>query len=396
MKFIDSLLEGKVILRTREAIERQLAILARKMIFSHGEVNPFKIFVMTYDNGYTCNPSYIIDEIVRRNLPVEIVFVTPSKGKPRGLDRMPSTVKKVKRGSAAMFKEQATSKIWIDNALNCVWYRMPKKKSQVYINTWHGSLGIKKLSGNKHWLRIAKQCKKKTDYCVTNSVFEENVFRQTFWPTTPFLKFGHARNDILFDQASFPIVSERVRSFYGIDPEKKILLYAPTFRDNGNTSCFNLNYEVVKNALEDRFSGQWVILARMHFKNRSLGREMESNDWFINATDYPEMQDLLVAADAGITDYSSWAYDYVLTRKPLYLYTPDISDYDQERGFYYNLDTTPFPRAETNDDLVSAITSFDNEEYLNRVDTFLQEKGCYETGHAASLVVDKIEEILGI
>ncbi len=271
MKVIDNLLEGKVILRTRENIENKLALLARKVMFSRGEVNPRKVFVMTYDDSYTCNPSYIVDEIVRRHLPAEIVFVVPSKGEPRGIDRIPPSVKLVKRGSARMFREQATAKIWIDNALNCLWYSVPKKKEQVYINTWHGSLGIKKLSGDDHWLSIAKRCKNTTDYCITNSQFEENVFRHTFWPYTPFLRYGHARNDLLLNKQASAEISAKVRSYYGIDSNKKILLYAPTFRDNGNTHFFNLDYQGVKNALEERFSGEWVICARMHFKNRGGG-----------------------------------------------------------------------------------------------------------------------------
>lgn len=108
------------------------------------------------------------------------------------------------------------------------------------------------------------------------------------------------------------------------------------------------------------------------------------------------MQELMVAADAGITDYSSWAYDFVLTHKPLFLYTPDLKDYNQARGFYYNLNSTPFPLSETNDDLVSNIRHFDDVVYQYDVDEFLKDKGCYETGKAAQLAVDKIQKILGL
>lgn len=351
---------------------------------------------MTYDNSYTCNPSYIVDEIVRRNLPVDIVFVAPGDGsQPRGIDRIPPSVRLVRRGTAKMFREQATSRIWIDNALNCLWYQMPKKKNQVYINTWHGSLGIKKLSGDQHWLQIAKRCRTTTDYCITNSQFEEDVFRHTFWPHTPFLRYGHARNDILLNHEAAADVSAKVRSYFGIDADKKILLYAPTFRDNGNTRFLNVDYQRVREALEERFSGEWVILARLHFKNRKDVR-FHAHDCLVDATDYPEMQELMVAADAGITDYSSWAYDFVLTGKPLFLYTPDIDDYNQDRGFYYNLDTTPFPLSRTNDGLASSILAFDDAAYQRDVQRFLKGKGCYESGHAARLAVDKIQKLLGL
>lgn len=86
------------------------------------------------------------------------------------------------------------------------------------------------------------------------------------------------------------------------------------------------------------------------------------------------MQELLIAADVGITDYSSWAYDYMLTRRPLFLYTPDLRDYDQERGFYYSIDTTPFPRSENNSELLESIKSFDAGQYEHDVEDFLKKK----------------------
>lgn len=396
MKMVDNLLEGKLLLRIREKIERKLGVLARIVLFSHGAVDEKKIFFMTFDSSYTCNPSYIADEIVRRNLPVQLVFVRPGKGEMIGFSRVPECVKLVKRGTAEMFREQASSKIWIDNALNCLWYHIPKKKNQIYINTWHGSMGIKRLSGNDHWLKIASKCDKTTDYIITNSTFEEGVFRESFWPSTKLLQYGHPRNDILFDHSASEKLAASVREFFQIEGDKKLLLYAPTFRDSGNTRCYNVDYGRLKAALDKRFGGDWVILVRMHFKNRSISKRLKQSDWLINATAYPDMQELIVASDAGLTDYSSWAYDFVLTGRPLFLYTPDLADYDQDRGFCYDIDTTPFPRSETNDALVASVENFDEKLYHENVQRFLDERGCYEHGDAASRVVDKIQELLQI
>ena len=108
----------------------------------------------------------------------------------------------------------------------------------------------------------------------------------------------------------------------------------------------------------------------------------------------PDMQKLITVADFGITDYSSWAYDYLLTRRPLFLYAPDLKKYNDSRGFYYPLETTPFPISESNEQLQQAILSLDIEKYQAACDAFLAEKGCVEDGHAAERVVDKIEELL--
>lgn len=390
-----------------------LGILARKILYSHGDVQSNKIFVMTFDDRYTCNLKYIVDEILHQELPVEIVWVAPRKGK-INRENYPEGVKLVRRGSYSMHQEQATAKVWLDNALSCVWYYTPKKANQVYINTWHGSMGIKKLSGNKGWLRRARRCNKLTDYCVTNSTFEENVFRDTFWRDVPCLTYGHPRNDILFKNELAQELREKVlRHILGCKEDlqdeqalllqeeslksasqKKLFLYAPTFRDTGRTDFKVLDYERLKIALEKRFGGEWIILVRTHFKDRAQKMSIQFNDWLMNASTYGDMQELLAVVDMGMTDYSSWAYDYILTKRPLFLYAPDLDLYDQGRGFYYPLESTPFPLAKDNDELETAILGFDESRYQADVNHFLADKGCYEDGHASRRVVEKLKEVM--
>ena len=406
----------RTLTRLRRKLDFVLGFCIRKLVYSRGKIQQNKIFVMTFDDSYTCNPKYIVEELLRQKLPVEIVWVIPSKGKVKK-DSFPEEVKLVRRGSYTMYEEMGSAKIWLDNALNCVWYGMPKKKGQIYINTWHGSMGIKKLSGNRTWLHRARRCKKLTDFCVSNSVFEEQVYHGTFWPGVPCLKFGHARNDILFQEERWLELRKRVFDFFFpqlktragvLSPEevenpkeirwtdKKLFLYAPTFRDSGKADFQSVDYDRLKAALEKRFGGEWVILVRTHFKDRSRKANIKFGQWLKDASQYPDMQELLAVVDMGMTDYSSWAYDYILTRRPLLLYVPDLDDYDQSRGFYYPLESTPFPLARDNDELESKIIEFDEDCYLKRVDEFLQDKGCYEDGYAAKKIAEKIKEAVGI
>ena len=145
------LLDGNLLLKARKHLDRQFTYAMRNIILRFRKVQNNKIFISTYDNNYTCNPSYIADEIVRRNLDVDIVWVGPKKGIIKSFAKMPHSIRVVKRDTVEMYEEQASARIWIDNALNCVWYGIPKKRNQVYINTWHGSMGIKRLSGNRFW-----------------------------------------------------------------------------------------------------------------------------------------------------------------------------------------------------------------------------------------------------
>ena len=97
------------------------------------------------------------------------------------------------------------------------------------------------------------------------------------------------------------------------------------------------------------------------------------------------MQELLAVADAGITDYSSWAYDYVLTRRPLFIYATDLDQYDQGRGFYYPLTETPFSISQNTDEL--------SENNQARIDDFLAKKECVDDGHASERIVGLIKQV---
>lgn len=371
----------------------EIAAVFRRIAFCRGSIQPNKVFFMTYDGKYACNPKYIADELIRRKVPVELVWAI-SKNE-TDLASYPPEVRLVRRQSKEMYREMASSKVWIDNALNCVWDNMPKKKDQVYINTWHGSMGVKRLRGNKMWMFRARRCKKRTDYCVTNSRFEENVFRETFWPNTPFLRVGHPRNDLLFaPEEQHRLIREKVASRFQLKPGQRILLYAPTFRDDGDLSCYNIKYSKLKSSLEERFGGDWIVLIRAHFKNRRSFQCAFVYDWIKDASQYQDMQELMIAADAGITDYSSWAYDYVLMKKPMFLYVPDSEKYNNERGLYFPLESTPFPIAHTTDELVEKIAQFNEEHYRERIKGFLDEKGCYEIGEASAKIVELIWELI--
>lgn len=384
------LANGNLFTKIGKKIDYISGIFFRNIIYRFGKIQNNKLFVMTFDNNYTCNPSYIVDELLRRDADLDIVWVVNKKSR---IENFPESIRLVNRGSFAMFEEMATSKVWLDNALNCVWYYMPKKENQVYINTWHGSLGIKRISGNRSWLAKARQCKRKTTYCISNSSFEDMVYRDTFWPKTPIKEFGHARNDIFFDKKLIKKITSKVHSFFGLDDDVNILLYAPTFRDDGDITCFDIDFNKLHKAIEKKFGGKWAILLRMHYKNVDKANQiLEECPDVLDATQYPDMQELMVATAIGVTDYSSWAYDFVLTRRPLFIYASDREKYVDARGFYYSLESTPFPVAENNDTLMNAIESFDYNTYKDKAEEFLKGKGCIEDGNASKRCADLILE----
>ena len=381
-------------------IDRMIGSLARKFFMIKVPVENNKIMFMTYRNDYDCNPKYIAERILEEGLPYDLVWAVPGKGSMKK-GNFPSEIRRVRRGSFEFYQELASAHIWVDNSLNCVWTPVPKKKEQVYIETWHGSMGLKRVGNNdvknKRWLKAAKRATSRVDYCISDSMFENQVYRETHWPTAEILEYGHPRNDILvdLDEEKRRLLKERVAEMLEFDLEAKVLLYAPTFRDSGTLECYDIDFERLFDALKKRFGGDWVVLYRLHFHDRNKLPDLDESLPMIDATGYLDMQELLAIADAGITDYSSWCCDYVLTGRPCFIYARDLESYNTERGLYYPLEETPFPIATDNEELEQAILSFDEERYLEDRDEFLRARGCWEDGHAAEKVVEKIKEIIG-
>lgn len=378
-------------------IDEGVGVITRYAVMSNKEIIPNRIVFSTFQNSYTCNIKYIIQEIIRQELDYEMILIVDKKcyNNPDFYE-IPEKVKLVERNSVASFLALATAHFWVDNAINCIWKNIPKKKGQIYFNTWHGSLGIKKLSGNEYWRKVARRGNKVIDYFITDSVFEENVFKNSFWPDVKCLKYGHSRNDIFFDKEKMQELKKKVYNFYELEENVKIALYAPTFRDNkSDVSAICINCEKLKNVLEEKFGGNWKVMTRLHFhnaKNQKTKDAFSKYEGIIDAGDYNDIQELMAAADIGITDYSSWIFDFCLTRKPAFIYAKDIKKYMNDRGFYYPLSETPFSIADGDDALCNNIMQFDESKYKNDIEAFLIEKQCYEDGKASKRLVKFICE----
>ena len=174
-------------------------------------------------------------------------------------------------------------------------------------------------------------------------------------------------------------------------------MYAPTFRDKStDLSIYSLEMKQLKNALDDRFGGHWVILTRLHPKLKNLKEQFMNKelDYVFDVTDYSDIQELLVSVDSVITDYSSCIYDFMLTRKPGFIFATDIERYNISRGFYYPLESTPFPISKNINELVNNIKNFNYENYIKDVDKFLDGKGCIDNGTASEKVVGLIQNII--
>ena len=372
-------------------VRRFTAFLVRRKSVEHR-----KIAFMTFSGSCSCNPKYIARAVAEKHPDADIVWLLGTAEYRRCGGRV-ETGRAVRMWTLKAMREAATARVWVDNAQGFLLDGMPPKKGgQFYLNTWHGSLGIKRLDTADEEVQARRKKMSAVDAVLVNSDFEEGVFRGSFFPKTPLLRFGHPRNDVFFlPEAEKAAIRVRVKKALGIDNNVSLAIYAPTFRENAFAAAAGgLRFDRWAEALSARFGGEWRVALRLHphdAKAMADGLFSLPPD-VLDASSYDDMQELLVAADAGITDYSSWIFDFLLGGAPGFIYAPDLSEYDQSRGFYYPLSETPFPIAETEDVLCSNIRAFDSEKYLADKAAFLSARGCMEDGRAAERAAEWIGE----
>lgn len=411
-KIYKAMVEGRLIITTIKAIPKipkKLRIKIDKLIAYPSiwllrkttSIEDNVILFLTSRGEYDCNAKWICNELLKRELPYTIYWTYRGGS---DMTEFPSELRLVKRGSYEFYEAASKARIIVDNSVSLSYLGYIKKKGQVLIETWHGSIGIKRAGKesvqDKTWVKRALREGKMTDYCISNSAFENDVFREDYWKETPILKLGHARNDILCEKDTERLREIRKKIFkkYELEEDVKICLYAPTYRDDGDMSPYNIDYKALREALETRFGGKWVIFTRFHFntlkKLKTLKNYKYSED-VINAGKYPDMNELMSCIDVGITDYSSWICDYMLTKRPGFLFATDLKRYgSSERGFYYPLETMPFPLATDNEGLIYNILNFKDENFETECEAFILNKGCIDDGHAAERIADVFEKIM--
>ena len=351
---------------------------------------------------YDDNQKYIMEELHKLIPDLDIVWVK----NPKFEYELPEWTRPVKWQSWRCVYEYVTAKIWNSNVIVPDYF--VKRKGQLYVETWHGGLGIKKVDGdvigeyaaeiNKK--RLLRNVSEMADVFISNSDHLSIIYRRAFKFHGPIWKCGYPKNDILV--RNDPEDGERTRKELGIPKTHKVLFYAPTWRlrfekeQHVDMKVYDLDMLRLKQALTERFGGEWTMLIRFHPKLRHYAKGcLEAQPEVMDVTDYPDMQRLLMATDVMISDYSSCIFDAALRRIPCFTYATDFSHYKyEERGVYYEMEELPFPYAKNNDEMEQNVKAFDMEEYLKKWDAFAVRMGLNETGHAAKDIAQKMADFL--
>lgn len=351
------------------------------------------VFGNFYGGGFGDNPKFIAEELLKRDLGFEMYWMLEDKKSP-----LPEGIRPVRPNTFAFAYHMATAKFWVDNTRKQ--HYLIKRKEQYYIQTWHGGPGLKKVeldvahSISKEYQDYAKADSKRIDLFLSCCKWCSDLYHRAFWYDGPLLEKGIPKNDLYFQDPA-PI-RKKVRERFSIPEDAKLIMYAPTYRDDRSTDMYNLDYDRTLHALKTRFGGTWYLFVRLHPNCAALAGAVTTSEYVKNATLYENMQELLVACDMIISDYSGCAFDYLMLKRPGFLYAEDYEEIKKVKDYYFTLEELPFDLAFDNEELEHYILNFDQKEYERKCEEYLKKIGYFDDGHAAEAAVDVILEKAGL
>lgn len=312
----------------------------------------------------------------------------------------------VERGTKKHEKYLAKAKYWIINH-RAADHHYPKK-NQIYVQCWHGT-PLKKLGFDldktDNALNTLKELKykykidaKKFKYMLSPSRFATEKFISAFnlknlGKENCIIEEGYPRNDFLINYNQKDI--EEIKEKLGISKiNKKIILYAPTWRDNQHEAGVGYTYktEVDFDLLQKELEQDYIILFRAHyFVSNSF--DFEKYKGFIyNVSNWDDINELYVISDMLITDYSSVFFDYANLKRPIIYYMYDLDMYANDmRGFYINLKELPGNIVKTEEELIRDIKEVTNSfKYDKRYKEFNEKYNYLDDGNASKRVVERI------
>lgn len=286
---------------------------------------------------------------------------------------------KVKMDTYKYFAVAIRAKYWI-SSVNIERGLRFKKKDQVYLNTWHGAAinvcgnGVKNRN-DFHWGYI-------DFFCVCGKYDEINFGRDFELNPMSFLRTGLPRNDILYYVTDELRI--QIRKMLKVPEKKKCILYAPTWRDSGDGGAsYQLAPPIDWSMWKQELGSEYVILLRTHPYTTDL-MNVQFDDFVLDFTEYPEVNDLLIVADVLISDYSSISLDYCIMEKPMICFGYDYDEYKKNRGFYYDLEREmPNGVMRTEEQVIQHLKVLDSEAEARKTRQFKNRHCEYGDGNAS-------------
>lgn len=315
-------------------------------------------------------------------------------------DDLPDYIKQVKRFSFQHLYYIARSKFWINNMRQPVWFI--KREKQIFLATWHGT-PLKKLvfdieeihSANKDYKQEFYTQSRVWDYLLSANKYSTQIFRRAFRFDNPILELGYPRNDLLYSN-DINQLTLNIKKKLGIPLDKKIVLYAPTWRDDEVLKPGKYKFDLVLDLkrLRKELGNEYFFVLRTHYFISNYIDVDGLEDFVYNASNYDDVTELYLISDVLITDYSSVFFDYANLKRPILFFTYDLEKYrDVLRGFYLDLETEgPGPIVMNNDEIINQLRDFNKlvQDYKLKLEQFHERFCSWDDGEATKRIAEYV------
>lgn len=358
------------------------------------------IFESFFGKQYSDNPRAIYEYMVDQNLDYKLIWSCDR----RNIKEFSQLeIHYVRRLSFKWIILMARAKYWISNSRLPSW--IVKPKGTYYIQTWHGT-PLKRLALDMSEVHIAgEETNKykeeflresgKWDFLISPNAYSSEIFRRAFGFQNTMIESGYPRNDYLINHNNKETISKLKRTM-NIPIDKKVILYAPTWRDNQFHAKGRYKFELQMDLdkLKETFCQEYVIILRMHYLVAEHLNLSQYEGFAYDLSSHSDIRELYLISDILITDYSSVFFDFANLRRPMLFYVYDIDEYrDHIRGFYFDFEEkAPGPLVHTTEEIIEEIQEFEQNGFIptNNIEEFY-ERFCYlEDGRASERVVDAI------
>ncbi|MBU5268070.1 CDP-glycerol glycerophosphotransferase family protein [Virgibacillus proomii] len=310
-------------------------------------------------------------------------------------------LKAIKRFSFKWLIIMSRAEYWVTNSRLPLWIIKPKHTK--YIQTWHGT-PLKKLAADMDEVHMPGTSTKrykynflkeasKWDYLISPNNYSTKIFKRAFQFNKKLVESGYPRNDNLYNFNSIKKIEELKKSM-NLPVNKKIILYAPTWRDNQYYSKgkYKFNIKMNLDKMMESLKNQYIILLRLHYLVSESINLKPYSGFIFDFSSYEDIRELYLVSDLLITDYSSVFFDYANLKRPIIFYVYDLENYrDKLRGFYLNLEEkAPGPLVKNTDELIYEIRSINNNKYSEVLSNFHNEFCSLEDGMSSKRVVEQI------
>lgn len=346
--------------------------------------------------AYADNARAVLEELMRRETGLRCRWVVED-----GQTVLPAGVEAVRYRSRDYYEALARARyLVVPNYLpNDDWYNPPR--GQVVVQTWHGAPFKRIALDNPRWdvtysaghEAMIRRNAARWDYLLSPNPPSTPILRRAFGYEGEMLETGYPRTDV-FHAADRADRAATVRERLRLPAGRRVVLYAPTLRDDhrygGNRFRLDLRLDLAaaRNALGD----DHVLLVRRHAKVVDLVTGVDGS-FSRDVSLWPDVNELLLATDVLITDYSSLMFDFAVTGRPMLFFTYDLADYaGRLRGLYFAPDRVPGPHLGTSAEVVEAVGAADElrAEYDRTYRSFVEDFCVWDDGSAAARFVDQV------